>query len=1172
MAFKGDLRNVQLADLFQTLAQNRQEGVLTVTSPAGTHRIVLSKDGVTLLDPTVLGRRRLGEILVFAELLTEEDLAAALREQARTKKFLGQVLVGTGKVPQESLDRILTIQVDEEIYELFRGQGGTFEFTDCDVPSLLRRNHHRLRPLAVEHVVFEAARRLDEWSEIERVIPSIDGLYLANCAPDSVGDDELAKKILARLDGRHTVRDVADTMLDSPFQVAKVLSRLVEEGRARAATREELHVTARELLTEGQKARAQRLLHRLAQMSPEPSALDAQLAELFKMAGDGKSAAQVRIKTAAAARAQSKPDVARQELEAALKEWPGAPAVLQPLVAVLQELGDQEAELARLRELGNILAESGATDASLASMERILELAPDDADARRIYSDLCLRAHLKEKAVEVLEKDVARLRRDGRLAELPALYKRILTIDPGRKDIKRALAAATRTKSDRLLRSAGAIVALAALLSLAGFVGWRMRTKSQGFSTVEAARVKLAAGLPEDARQLLTDLLATEPVPDVAQAVMRLLDQIDEHVADATRVHRGARDEELSRQLAAVQARVDQRQYDAALKETLALLAANEEAYLADRVRTRLQAVTQEFLSIVSRARDAVAAFQQPKRDNEVAGAWARMNAAFPPEFVAVARAVREIAAAAAKEVAAEPRSWMNELVAASDSYLELERRMRPELDALRRQHERLQRLQELSVQYVEAARAAEAGNVERARELLRKVLEEYGEGELSKVFQERIDRLDGAAAAVKRVDELVAAGDIEGANAAARTNAEQYRELQIPSTLQIPVLLDSLPHGASVRVDGRDAGATPCVVRVLSGRQAKVDVTIAGRTPQQASIAAEGAVRVVVELPRRAIATGRVELATVAAPAYAAGRFAIAGRDGSLQSVAPAAGGTLERAAFATGALSGSLATPIALDDGLVAALYDGRLVRLRHAGGGLTEAWSRPIDDQVEHPPLRCGDRIAVAGASGRLLLFALADGTPLADVKLSARVGAAPARVGDRLFVPLVGGKLAAISLATQKLEFERPIGHDVEHALVPHGDGLLAVTASGKLLRLGLDGTLQREIPLGDAPVDAPLAGDRFADVPLGKQVVRVDLVAATVAQRFTNLAPTATPALIGGQLWVPCDRGVVQILDPARGEIVDRAHLGGGALAGTPLECELGVALLARDGSFLLLER
>ncbi len=1172
MAFKGDLRNVQLADLFQTLAQNRQEGVLTVTSPNGSQRIVLSKEGVTLLDPTVLGRRRLGEILVFAELLTEEDLAGALREQARTKKFLGQVLVATGKVTQESLDRILTIQVDEEIYELFRGQGGTFEFADCDVPSLLRRNSHRLRPLAVEHVVFEAARRLDEWAEIERVIPSIDGLYLAACTPDSVGDDAIARTILTKLDGRHTVRDVADTMLDSPFQIAKVLARLVEEGRARAATREELHVTARELLTEGQKTRAQRLLHRLAQMSPEPSSLDAQLAELFKMAGDGKSAAQVRIKIAAVARAESKPDAARQELETALKEWPGAPAVLQPLVAVLQELGDTETELARLRELGNILAESGATDASLASMERILELAPDDADARRIYSDLCLRAHLKEKAVEVLEKDIARLRRDGRLAELPALYKRILTIDPGRKDIKRALAVATRTKSDRLLRSAGAILALAALLSLAGFVGWRMRTKSQGFSTVEAARVMLAAGEPENARQLLTDLLATEPVPDVAQSVMRLLDQIDDHVADKTRVHRSARDEELSRELAGVQERVDQRRYDAALKETLALLATHTEPYLADRIRTRLQAVTQEFLTIVSRARDAVAAFQQPKRDNEVAGAWARMNAAFPAEFVAVARRVRDVAAEAAKEVAAEARSWMNELVAASDSYLELEKRMRPELDALRKQHERLQRLQELSVQYVEAARAAEAGNVERARELLLKVLQDYGAGDLSKVFQERIARLDGAAAAVAHVDQLIAAGDIEAANAAARVNAEQYRELQIPSTLQIPVLLDSLPSGAPVRVDGRDSGTTPQVVRILTAHQANVEVTIAGRTPQRVSVAAEGAVRIVIELPRRSIASGRIGLSTVASPAYAAGRFAIAGRDGSLQSVAPAAGGTLACAAFSTGALSGSLATPLALEDGLVAALYDGRLVRLRFGGGALAEAWSRPIDDQVEHAPLRCGDAVAVAASSGRLLLFALADGAPLADVKLSARVSAAPARLGDRVYVPLVGGRLAAISLATRRLEFERPIGHDIEHALVVHGGELLAVTASGKLLRIAADGALRGEVPLGDAPVDAPLPGDGWADVPLGKCVVRVDLVAATVTRRFADLAPTATPALIGGQLWVPCDRGVVQILDPASGRIVDRAHLGGGALAGTPLECELGIALLARDGNFVLLER
>ncbi|MBM4014313.1 MAG: DUF4388 domain-containing protein, partial [Planctomycetes bacterium] len=836
MAFKGDLRSVQLADLLQTLAQNRQEGVLTVTTPSGTHRVVISRSGVSLLDPAILGRRRVGEILLHAGAISDADLAAALRDQARSRRFLGEVLVTSGKVPQETLDRILSIQVDEELFELFRSSGGTFEFAECDVPSLLRRNHHSVRPLAVEHVVLEAARRMDEWSQIERLVPSIDGLYLADCTPESASEpDECA--VLARLDGRHTVRDVADALLESPFAVAKVLAELVRNHRARPASREELFLTAREVLAEGQKSRALRLLHRLAQLSPEPCPLDAQLAEMFKLAGDPKAAALVRLKMAEAARSAGRFDVARRELESGLSDAPGAGALLQSLASVLRQLGDRDAELTCIRELANLLADGGNTDAALAAMERLLELAPDDGDARRAYSDLCLRAHLREKAIEVLEKDAARLKREGRVAELPVIYKRILAIDAGRKDIKRALAAATRTRSERALRSAGVAVAGFALLLLAGLLGWRTHARSRGLAQIEEATALLDAGDPEGARTLLADLLAAVPAPAVEQPALRVLDRVDEAIAAAHRSRRSARDEQLSTRLAAIQERIDGRQYDVALEEAVALLGEQQEPYLADRVRTRLQALTQEFLARVSRAKESTVAFRMPTRDAEVAAAWQRMDGSFPIELGTAAGRLRGIAFAAARDLKGSARDWMHELVAAADLYLNLAERMAPELAVLRAQHERLQRLQALSERYVEAARAAETGDVERSRELLRKILAEYGDGELARVFQQRIEQLDAASAALLRVDQLTAAGDIEAANGAARAAAAQFRDLEIRATRTIPVGLDSLPRGAQVSVEGRDAGVTPLVLRLPAGSALQVELTSPGRAPQRATV-----------------------------------------------------------------------------------------------------------------------------------------------------------------------------------------------------------------------------------------------------------------------------------------------------------------------------------------------
>lgn len=1173
MAFKGDLRNVQLADLFQTLAQNRQEGVLTVTTQSGTHRVLLSKDGVSLLEPSILGRRRLGEILVFAGVLTEVDLAAALREQARTKKFLGEVLVSSKRVPQETLDRILAIQVDEEIYELFRFQGGSFEFAEGDIPSILRRSAHKVRPLAVEHVVLEAARRLDEWSQIEQLIPSIDGLYLANCAPESLADDEEGRTVLERLDGRHTVRDVADALLDSPFAVAKILARLVEHDRARQATREELVLTARELLTEGQKARALRLLHRVAQLSPEPCPLDPQLADMFKLAGDLKAAAQMRLKIATSARAENKLDSARHELEAALKEWPGAPTLLQPLIGVLREQGDHPNELLRARELAEILTESGATDGALAVMERVLELAPDDAEARRRYSDLCLRAHLREKAIEVLERDAARLKREGRGAELAAVYKRILAIDGGRKDIRRALAVVTRTKADRMLRAAGVAAAVVALLALAGFVGWRAHGKSQALAAIDAAAAQLAAGDIDGARRAIEAILAEDPVAAVAQPALELLDRIDEQAAQSTRTRRSARDERLSGQLTAIQELSDARQHDAALDAAIKLLLEQKEAYLSDRVRTRVQAISQEFLAMVARAKEAAAAYRPPARDAEVAAAWQHMESVFPLALATAAPRVREVAFESARLVEGEMRTWMHELVASAESFVALEQRMRPALEELRKRHERIGLLQKLSVDYIDAVRAAEAGHVEQARELLRKVLAEYGEGELAALFQDRIRRLDAAAAAIERIDALVAEGAIDEANAQARRTAEEFRDLQVPATLRIPIRIDSLPHGARVRLDGRELGTTPLVLRLPAGTTALVELSSGARAPQRTAIAADGPARCDIELPRRTVAAGRVEVQALTAPVFAAGRFGIAGRDGALLDVAAAAGGTLAARRHATGSLSGALAAPLALDDGFVVALFEGDVVRMRSSDGGLVAAWKRSLGDEFHHAPLAFGELLAVVGSGGRVHRLARADGAPLPEIALGGRVAGAPLADGGRLWVPLVGGRLVAVDVAAATLAVDRSVGHDLVDGLAKEGGEFVAATATGELLLLdATDGKVKGVIELGEVPVAPPRLSAGFADVPLGKRLVRIDLKRRAVAREWRDLAPTATPVLIDELLWLPCEGGVVQVLDPQREQPVERARLGRGPLAGAPIATPLGIALLARDGSFLLLER
>ncbi len=1174
MAFKGDLKNVQLADLFQTLAQNRQEGVLTLSSRGATHRIAFRKEGVTLLDPAIGGRRRIGEILVSASLIEEKDLAESLREQAKVRRFLGEILVEKNRIRREQLDQILALQVEEEMYELFRVEAGTFEFTEGDPSILCITAGPGVRPLPVDQVVFEAARRLDEWTLIQRVIPSVDGVYLSTGSPSDVGTEELAKGILTRLDGRHSVRDVADALLASPFVVAKLLAQLVERGYARPANCDELLATARALLTENQRNRALRFLHRIAELTPDPSPLDAQVAELFKLAGELKAAARMRVKLAAAAHAAGKLDSARHELEVSLKEWPGSIPALELFVEVVHDLGDSRAELQAARELAAAQTDAGAIDDALRAMERLLALAPDDSEARRRYADLCLRAHLKEKAIEVLEGEVVRLKRDGASNDLAAVYKHILSIDPGRKDIKRALTGMRRSRGDRLLRVGTVVIVLVALTSLCGFVGIRYQHRARGLARLREASSRLADGDGTAARAIVEEVLADDPRPEVAHDAMALLDQVDRHVTETTHFKRSAREEQIAEKLAAIQARADKLEFDTALTECVALLESEPSPYLADRVRGRMQIMVRALLDLVDRAKQLAQNFRQPERDEDVAATFARMSEAFPVALSTAMPQVREVALASAKELEGPPREWMHQVLTAVDAYELEQAKMKPAIEALRARHYRLLTLQQLSVDYLEAARAAESGNVERSRELLRRVLAEYGDGEVSGLLQKRLQRLDAAATALQQVEHRLSCGDYEGAYDGAHKAAEDLRDLQIPAALAIPVLVDSLPRRAHVRIDGAEAGTTPVVVRAPAGKHVAIDVDLPSRVAQHVEVDADGGARRTIELPRPALGNGRIDGPAIASPLHHEGRFAVAGRDGTLHAIdlQPDGGLTIRR--FATGSISGSHCPPVAVPGGFVAVVFDGKVYRMNASGPTLFATWTTPLGEEVRFAPIVAGEELLVVTDAGSVVALALEDGAVRWRVGFEKkRIVGTPAFVQGRLFVPLAGGIVGAVSIGEHAIEFERPIGEEVVHGLVADGEVLVATTSTGRLLRLDpRSAEPLRGVELGNVAIDLPRVGAGLADVPLGKSVVRVALASMTLTNAWDGLAPTATPAAVDGLLWVPCDKGSIEVIDPTQGVVVERAHLGAVALAGSPVVTSQGIALLARDGAFVVLDR
>jgi len=231
MAIKGSLREAGLPDVLQLLAMGKKTGCLSVADRNNFGYIFFDQGLITYA--SIVNRRdRLGDILVKGGLITQEQLEAAIDRQATQRdKRLGELLVEGGALSREELERYMRIQIEEAVYFLFTWSQGTFSF-ESDVRPETQDFLVRIGP---ESLLLEGARRVDEWSLIEKKIPSFDIIFVVEkhrLKDAGVTLTPEQERLVGLLDG---VRDVSRVIEDSgllEFEAGKALYGLIQAGFA----------------------------------------------------------------------------------------------------------------------------------------------------------------------------------------------------------------------------------------------------------------------------------------------------------------------------------------------------------------------------------------------------------------------------------------------------------------------------------------------------------------------------------------------------------------------------------------------------------------------------------------------------------------------------------------------------------------------------------------------------------------------------------------------------------------------------------------------------------------------------------------------------------------------------------------------------------------------------
>ncbi|MGE3618448.1 MAG: DUF4388 domain-containing protein, partial [Gemmatimonadales bacterium] len=231
MAIKGSLKEASLPDVIQLLFFGRRTGCLALTDRQRFGSVFFEDGWITYA--TIVNRRdRIGDLLLRSGTVSRDQLDRALELQRRARgRRLGEILVSLGALSTEELARVVRFQIEEAVYSLFAWATGTFTF-EAGVRPEWEGELEKINP---ENLLLEGARRIDEWTLIEKKIPSFDLVFALDktaLANESLSFTEAQRKLLGLVDGFRDTREVIDASGLSDFEAAQALFGLITAGIA----------------------------------------------------------------------------------------------------------------------------------------------------------------------------------------------------------------------------------------------------------------------------------------------------------------------------------------------------------------------------------------------------------------------------------------------------------------------------------------------------------------------------------------------------------------------------------------------------------------------------------------------------------------------------------------------------------------------------------------------------------------------------------------------------------------------------------------------------------------------------------------------------------------------------------------------------------------------------
>lgn len=230
MGLTGNLKTVSFPDVLQLLSSGKKVGILTITSGTRNKEIAFRDGNIIYASSVNTNEDLLGNLLLKRGKISKKDLERAIALHKQTGRALGATLIDMDLFDREEVGDCLRMQIEEIVYNLFSWGEGEFTFAEGAAP----QKAPYLVNLPTMNIIMEGTRRIDEWIEIQKVLPPNDILLRVKVAPKINSDQVILTldefKTLSIINGERTLPDLIAVSSIGEFPTCRALYKLIVSG------------------------------------------------------------------------------------------------------------------------------------------------------------------------------------------------------------------------------------------------------------------------------------------------------------------------------------------------------------------------------------------------------------------------------------------------------------------------------------------------------------------------------------------------------------------------------------------------------------------------------------------------------------------------------------------------------------------------------------------------------------------------------------------------------------------------------------------------------------------------------------------------------------------------------------------------------------------------------